>query len=899
MKKRPSVSKENRRLAEFSGPALLIAAGVDGSFAIAAANGPFLHETGYRLTDLVGAALPGQLGPGSQLLSDLAATALQDGRPKDGAISLVTPLGPRRHRIVVIPQEDGEVVVLATDTTTGEAVRYLDDVLVTVKDIIWSIVVDSPVFNYVSNSVEAILGIKPEDLLTQPKGWVRHVHPDDLERFNANWHAALDGAFFDIEYRMIRPDTGEIVWVHDRSEPVRDADGHIVRVDGIAQDITALREVAERARAVEALYRTIVENQVELICRYRPDMTVVFCNAAYARLYNTSPGQLIGRSFAERLLPEEITEVQMVIDNLVAGRASSQVEQAKTLPGGEVHWFSWTDVAVLDQHGHIREIQAVGRDVTERRRMERDLQNSEHRLRLAIESIPDAFAMFDAEDRLVVCNKLYRTLALAPHLPNPIGKTFEELAAETAASSVGSLDAAQGRAAWLERRLERHRDPPSGPIEVRINDGRWLRVNERRTPDGGWVGIWSDITPLKQAELRLRTAIGAINEGFVMYDENERLVLCNDRYRELYSRSAAAMTPGATLEGILRFGAEHGEYPNAVGDIENWLVGAVERVRKSGRIVYERRTAEDRWVLVSRSPLPDGGFVGIITDVSELKIRESELESSQVKLQQQAQHLTELAQQLRNAHSVAETANRAKSRFLAHMSHELRTPLNAILGFADIIRSGTFGTVAPTRYGEYVQYIHESGSHLLEMINDVLDLSKIEAGRYDLKPEPLNARALAEAGSKLVAGMAKDSGVALTIEVENDDIVINADSRATKQIIINLLSNAVKFTPSGGFVSLDIRRQGSVGINIVVTDTGIGMSKDDIAKAVDPYGQIDGTLARQHRGTGLGLPLVKTLAELQGGQLSIDSAPSRGTRVTVFLPIDARPFDKPPRAVAS
>jgi signal transduction histidine kinase len=266
-----------------------------------------------------------------------------------------------------------------------------------------------------------------------------------------------------------------------------------------------------------------------------------------------------------------------------------------------------------------------------------------------------------------------------------------------------------------------------------------------------------------------------------------------------------------------------------------------------------------------------------------MKTRQAELERTQQKLRQQTQSLTQLAEQLRTARIAAETANQAKSRFLAHMSHELRTPLNAILGFADVIRQHMFGEISPSRYRDYAQYIHESGSHLLEMINDVLDLSKIEAGKFELKIETLDARALAQSGSKLVAGMAKENGVNLILDADICSI-IHGDSRAVKQIIINLLSNGVKFTPKSGFVTLQINEIGILGAEIVVTDTGIGMSKDDIEKALDPFGQIDGTLARRHRGTGLGLPLVKNLAEMQKGFITIDSAPSRGTRVAVFLP---------------
>ncbi len=885
-----ALNPQQTDLSEFAGPAIQIAARPDGTLTVTMANAAFLADTGFDMAMLMHAPLPGPLGPGCEVLLDLARRVLADGRPADGIIGLVTPKGPRRHHMVLMPPSTGEaaacdrVLVLSTDITTDEALRYLDDALVTIKNVLWSLLVDAPVFNYVSRSVETLLGINAEELMTVPWTWHRYVHPDDLDLLQSAWKATQNGAIFDIEYRMLHPD-GRTILIRDRGALVRDAQGRPLRIDGISQDVTAMRAAEAKAKAAEGLYRTVVENQVELICRFMPDLTIVFCNETYAALYGKSVTEITGRSLRDFLSPGEIDDVRQVIARLLAGEAVLQEERYKVLPEGRTAWYNWSDVAIYDDAGRIVEIQSIGRNVTARHEMERDLQASEQRLRLAIDSIPDAFALYDAADRLVLCNKQFYDLAVSPTTLHPIGRTFEELARESSSGPVAPIEAKDDPEGWVRRRLELHRNPPPHPTEMPLQNGRWLRISERRTADGGWVATWSDITPLKEAETRLGSAIAAFNEGFVYYDKNERLILCNERFKEFYPRSAPAMIPGSTLEEIFRYGMTHGEFAGVGDDPEAWLQMELARARNKNRSMFERELHDGRWLLVSRSPLPDGGLVSIIADLTQVKTREAELKQAQHKLQHQTHNLTQLAEQLRTARIAAESASQAKSRFLAHMSHELRTPLNAILGFADVIRNNMFGEISPARYRDYVQYIHDSGSHLLDMINDVLDLSKIEAGKFELKPQALDAEAIAQAGSKLVAGMAKENGVRLMIDIDQQCPVLHGDLRAVKQIIINLLSNSVKFTPSGGYVTLQIQRVADAGCEIIITDTGIGMGPDDIAKAMDPFGQIDGTLARKHRGTGLGLPLVKNLAEMQGGSLTIDSAPSRGTRVTVFLPL--------------
>ena len=239
---------------------------------------------------------------------------------------------------------------------------------------------------------------------------------------------------------------------------------------------------------------------------------------------------------------------------------------------------------------------------------------------------------------------------------------------------------------------------------------------------------------------------------------------------------------------------------------------------------------------------------------------------------------------LTRAKEQADFANRSKSEFLANMSHELRTPLNAIIGFAEIIKDQMFGNAGQPQYVEYAKDIYDSGHLLLSLINDILDMSKIEAGKRSLQEVTLNIDTIVQSVSHLVAARAKEGKVKLNLHIPRDLPCLRGEEKAMKQILANLLTNAIKFTPEGGSVTLSamINQDDQMTINVV--DSGIGIAPEDIVVAMAPFGQIESALSRKHQGTGLGLPLTKALVELHGGTLDIESELGNGTRVSLTFP---------------
>jgi PAS domain S-box-containing protein len=405
---------------------------------------------------------------------------------------------------------------------------------------------------------------------------------------------------------------------------------------------------------------------------------------------------------------------------------------------------------------------------------------------------------------------------------------------------------------------------------------RHFRINgkPRFAEDGqflGYRGTGTDITEeatSRQLAEENNTLLGATFEsmiqGICVVDSQLRILAFNRRFLVLLDLPSGRFMPGEPVETIIRYAAERGEYgpgdidviiANKIADMQQSQPRVIERVRPNG-VVLELRVL----------PMPDGGAVFTYNDVTERR---------------------RAARDLQDAKLAAETASNAKSAFLANMSHELRTPLNAVIGFSDLIAEERFGPISD-RYAGYARDIRQSGQHLLAVINDILDISRIEAGKMDLMIEPVDAHALVDSCLRLLMPRATDAGVLLRNDVQRGMPALPADRQRLSQIVINLVGNAVKFSDPGTEVVVRYVSSGH-GNGLSIVDQGIGMAPDEIDRAFEPFGQLNAGNHRKHEGTGLGLPLVRRFMDLHGGTVSMRSRVGQGTTVTVLFPLAASP----------
>ncbi|MCW8835721.1 MAG: PAS domain S-box protein [Rhodospirillales bacterium] len=435
----------------------------------------------------------------------------------------------------------------------------------------------------------------------------------------------------------------------------------------------------------------------------------------------------------------------------------------------------------------------------------------------------------------------------------------------------------------LERAtLSRHGTPPihevtghrrSGepfPLEVTlsemIQDGRQM-----------YIVVARDITERKRIEEDMRLAATVFESGqhaITITDADSRILNVNSAFtRTTGYLKSEVLGESTTLLSSGRHSEEfYAEMWRAIREEGSWE-GEVWNKRKNGEIYPEH---------LEISSVRDAGggdkyYVAVFSDITNMKTADAELKKY-------AKELQTINVDLREAVIKANEANRAKSDFLAAMSHELRTPLNAVIGFSEAMSMELFGPVGNNRYLDYLNSIGESAHHLLNVINDILDVSKIEAGSIDLMEVEMDVQSTIDATVRLIRRRAEKEKLSIVHNLPENIPALRADERRVKQMILNLLSNAVKFTPSGGTITLSVKNEEHKGLFIQVADTGIGISADDMVKAMSPFGQVDSSLARRYEGTGLGLPLTKGLIELHGGSLEMESEPGKGTTVRVRFP---------------
>ncbi len=497
---------------------------------------------------------------------------------------------------------------------------------------------------------------------------------------------------------------------------------------------------------------------------------------------------------------------------------------------------------------------------------------AERRLWDSINTIQDGFAVYDADLRLVAANQAY--LALIKGILCAPGIAYGDLMHAIAASGrveMSGADAADFARAFIAR-LDAD---PVEPITVQMSDGIWLRIVNRRARDGDLVSLVLDITE----QMRIWAAIEAIPDGFVLFDREDRLLTCNQRYRDIYAVSAPAIQPGARFEDILRYGLAHGQHPAATGREEEWLAERLEQHRSPAG-THEQHLGDGRWIRSQDHPTPDGGSVGLRIDITDSK-------------QQQADLLA--------AREAAEAANRAKSAFLANMSHEIRTPMNGVVGMAELLCDSELNQEQRL----FAETIRSSGEALLVIINDILDYSKIEAERLTLYPEPFDLERTIHEVTMLLQPTARAKGIDLMIDF---DMFLPTrfvgDPGRLRQVLTNLLGNAVKFTEKGHVLIRVVGLEAETGmhqLHVTVEDTGIGIAPEYLDHIFGEFNQVESQSNRKFEGTGLGLAITQRLIERMEGAVWVDSEVGKGScfgfRITLpasedggatHLPIDLK-----------
>lgn len=720
-----------------------------------------------------------------------------------------------------------------------------------------------------SDEFAAIIGIDPASLDPSSEAETRRTHPADRERLHQLYESTEKSReIYDIQYRIIRPD-GEIRHIQEVGEPEFDENGCYTGQFGTIQDITDRKASEEALREREAMLQ-----QAQRLARlgyWRWSLSqhaLVYLSDEAQRIIDgwLDPAAPSNEDMYKNAHPEDRVRVIEEMNAADRNGDTFDIEYRVVLPGGEIRYMREIGGPETDEDGNLISIFGTIQDISDVRRAEESLRESESRLEDFVEAASDWLWEMDSSFRFTNFSADVNEKS-GIDARNWLGKTRWEL------SSTGP-----GEQPWREHITTLESHEPFRDFRYTYDDEagsqHHLRISGkpifgRKGEFAGYRGTAADETEeilrlrsLEALQQRFMDALDNTSEGIALWDAGDRLVLFNENYRRRVEATVPGLLrTGITFEEFVRHGAAHGMYSVTEDERENFILQrlADHRNAPSSRV---HEIGGGHWVQVNEYPTREGGVILVRRVITEQIMREHELTA---------------------AKEQAELANRAKTEFLANMSHELRTPLNAILGFSEMISRMSFGLL-DDRYIDYATDIHTSGLHLLDLIGDILDLSRIEAGHVELSEDDIDSARLVKSCLRLVEERARMARVELIEDIPTPAPLFRADERKMKQILINLLSNAVKFTDTGGRVTIATSLDKAGNLSMAVSDTGIGMGADEIERALEPFVRLESALTRRYEGTGLGLSLVKALIELHQGWLQIASEPGIGTRVAVTIP---------------
>ena len=622
------------------------------------------------------------------------------------------------------------------------------------------------------------------------------------------------------------------------------------------------------------------------------DLTLIARNVPFCRLYGFPDDLCQPGATLEALLRHDVTRGDCepeAVEEQVAKRMRriSRHELRRVeheMPNGKV---------LLTRYDPIPNggLLMTCRDVTEAQRIEQtldarylaqELERAQRRLSEAIEAISEGFVLFDSEDRLVLCNATYRRYyadAVGKEAVTRLkpGALYEDVI-RTFFERGLSPDAALDVDSYLKRRRDRQ-DRSGVPVEFHLSSGVWLQSTERRTHAGGVVSVYTDITEVKQREGELNAVLDTIEYGICFMGRDLRARVANRAFREMWSFPDDFFDSHPTLAEMIGYNRHTGLYGVPDDQWEDYLSGRIAAVRAGAIAPFEWTRADGRVLRYQCTELPNGGRMLTYLDITEMKRRER-------RLSELVDELAVTRDEALQARDQAMEANRTKSQFLANMSHELRTPLNAIIGITEMLEEDARDD-ALDDYIEPLERVSRAGTHLLHLINEVLDLSKIEAGRVEFHIEAIDVAELTEELATTAQPLADKKGNRLVVRCPEEFGAMHGDPTRVRQIVLNLLSNACKFT-EGGEVSLTVSRKRTRGkdwIRFAVADTGIGMTPEQQAKVFEEFAQADSSTTRKYGGTGLGLAISRRFCRMMGGDIELISEPGVGSTFTARLPV--------------